>query len=156
MWERDGVLIDSLEGALQLQLRVDPVQLVDQGHYTCRAELPNQPHLAAVSAGTLTVLGKVCYFEVPSQVISSAYAAGDINVPRVQVAIEGTRTQLNCSYPGGIATWTKNGVEVRNVFSAVTAADEGEYVCDIYRFDERISTQVPVMFYVVGESLHVS
>ncbi len=63
IWERDGVLIDSLPGALQLQLGVHPVQLVDEGHYTCRVEFsasehPNQPTLPPVSAGTLTVLGK--------------------------------------------------------------------------------------------------
>lgn len=58
VWERDGVLIDSLEGAAQLVLRVSPVQLVDGGHYTCRAVLPGQHNLSPVSAGVLSVLSK--------------------------------------------------------------------------------------------------
>ena len=60
IWERDGSLIDSVQGSLQLQLRVSPVQVVDSGHYTCRAELtdPTTPNLPAESAGSLTVLGK--------------------------------------------------------------------------------------------------
>ncbi len=78
-----------------------------------------------------------------------------IDAPRVQVAVEGTATQLNCSYPGGIPTWTRDGVTVDGSFTAVSAADEGEYVCDIYLIGPLggISTQVPVMLYVVGKSL---
>lgn len=76
-----------------------------------------------------------------------------IAAPRVQVAIAGSATRLNCSYPGGSVTWSKDGENVNGVFTAVSTADEGEYVCDIYIFDLRISTQVTVMLYVVGKSL---
>lgn len=63
IWERDGVVIDSLQDAAQLHLTLHSIQRIDQGRYTCRAEFsptqhPTQPALTPVSAGTLTVLGK--------------------------------------------------------------------------------------------------
>ena len=77
-----------------------------------------------------------------------------VNVPRRQVAIAGSSAQLNCSYPGGLITWRRNGSEVEDGrISPVTIADEGEYVCDIYVWDYAVSTRVTVMLYVVGKSL---
>ncbi len=61
VWERDGNIIDMLDGALQLQLLIPSVEVVDQGNYTCRVELssPHAPRqIGPVSGGTLTVLGK--------------------------------------------------------------------------------------------------
>lgn len=82
----------------------------------------------------------------------AAVGRADIVAPPVQVAVEGSSIRLQCSYPGGFSTWTRDEAETSASFSAVTIDDEGVYVCDIYLAELTISTQVSVMLYVVGES----
>lgn len=157
IWERDGSWIDSIDNVLQLQLQVNPVNSVDQGHYTCRAEfLDSQtPNLPPVSAGHLSVLGKLSLWEytVNCECVYLTFADG-VEVPLIQVAAIGTTTRLNCSYPNGIITWFREEHSVDNLFSPVGVANEGAYVCDIYvrtSDGSSASTQVSIMFYVVGK-----
>lgn len=64
MWERDGSVLDTVEGGPLLQLHLSEVERVHQGEYTCRVVLtPDSPgvavtNLGPISAGVLTVLGK--------------------------------------------------------------------------------------------------
>lgn len=160
-WVRGDQLIDFADGAaVQLLLHITEVDIVHSGHYKCHVILTPQSgsdpiiNLGPMSGGTLTVLGKPHPPATPTMSCTVCCAdTTQINAPAVQVLVADTSGSLTCSYPGGIATWRRQGSGSTHLgrFSAAQLSDEGTYTCDIYVHTHAASTTVTVRLFVVGK-----
>ena len=81
---------------------------------------------------------------------------GMIHAPSVQYVEHGVEySQLNCSYPGALPTWTYDGQTVSGELFAPSFGDEGVYICDLFYSDParqiQASIRQEIRLHVFGE-----
>ena len=183
-WLRDEVTVSSGNG-LNLLLTISEVDITDMGSYSCRITLPDSSVIGPAEAGELHVLGECWYVTIRynscisgtrdhntlhgMHIVSSSSPvlyfhflhsadSGMVVAPPVQYASHGAdQFRLNCSYPGAIVQWTKEGSTetVPAVLESLSFNDEGLYKCEILVIDQQRLTQArltrTIRLHVFGE-----
>jgi len=122
-----------------LQLHLPSVELGDAGEYICRVTLGDGTVVGPSSAGTLTVL-----------------ELSAIDAPSDQFVLLNSTATLNCSFPGALTTWFRNGMVVpEGVVRSANLSNEGQYMCNLYSPAHSARIEMTVMLHVICESLHV-
>ena len=81
---------------------------------------------------------------------------GMIHAPPEQYVRHGApSSQLNCSYPGAIAIWYRDGQEVSSQLTSPSFGDEGLYTCELFFIDGvrqvQARTQEYIRLHIFGE-----